>query len=119
PERYPWLRMAEARPLPWLSHMESVRPERKLWPISTTWRWNEPVIPRIELVDVLVFASLNVGVHGAELFLITYDVVHRVRGFILHLAGFGSVAGHDAAVNSVDAVHDFRCGAWFLAQRED
>jgi hypothetical protein len=43
--------------------------------------WNEPVIPRIKLINVFILTDLNVSVHGAELFVATYDVVDCLRSF--------------------------------------
>src|ERR1035441_5732175 len=44
--------------------------------------WNQPVIPRVKLVNVFIFTDLNVSVHGAELLVIANDVVDRPGSFL-------------------------------------
>lgn len=73
---------------------------------------NQPVVPWIELVRVLVFADLDIRVHGPKLFVIPYDVVHRPGGFLRLRA----IAGQQLAVDLVDAPEDLVGDAGFVSQ---
>src|ERR1019366_633267 len=63
---------------------------------------NQPVVPWIEPVRMLVFPDLDIRVHGPKLFVITYDVVHRPWGFLC----FGPVAGQHLSVDFIHASED-------------
>src|SRR6185437_11818413 len=72
---------------------------------------HKPEIAREELVDVLVFAGLNVGIHGFELLFAADDEVYA--------GGIGlAVAGKNFGVHGVHAAEELGWEGGVLAERE-